>query len=73
MRIIKTINKEKLNDALDFVEKVFTASEGAKSGDLVRNLVKEIRSKKYYIPELELIMVDENDEIIGYCLFSKFY
>ena len=73
MRIIKSINKEKLNDALDFVEKVFTASEGAKSGNLVRNLVKEIRSKKYYIPELELIMVDENDEILGYCLFSKFH
>ena len=26
----------------------------------------EIRAKKYYVPELELIMVNEHDEIIGH-------
>ena len=28
---------------------------------------------KTYIPELELIMVDENDEVIGYAMFSRFH
>lgn len=59
--------------ALDFVKEVFTDSEGEESGNLVKSLVKEIRSKKYYIPELELIMVDESNEIIGYCMFSRFH
>lgn len=31
------------------------------------------RSKKYYIPELELIMADGNGEIIGYAMFSRFH
>ena len=26
-----------------------------------------------YIPKLELIMVDENDDPIGYCMFSRFH
>lgn len=37
------------------------------------NLGKEIRNKKYYLPELELVMVDENNEIIGYCMFYRFH
>ena len=41
-------------------------------GKLVRSLVEEIRSKRFYLPELELIMVDENDNPIGYCMFSRF-
>ena len=36
-------------------------------------MVKEIRSYKYYVPELELVVVNENDEIIGYCMFSRFH
>ena len=36
-------------------------------------MVEEIRSKKYYIPELELIMVNEDDEVIGYAMFSRFH
>jgi predicted N-acetyltransferase YhbS len=35
--------------------------------------VEEIRSKKYYVPELEFIMVNENDEPIGYVMFSRFH
>lgn len=64
-RIIKTIGFNKLEEALDFVEEVFTDSENKEEALIVRNLVKEIRSKKYYLPELELIMVNEFDEIIG--------
>lgn len=72
-RIIRSVTKEKMNDTLDFVEKVFTDSECAENGRLVRSLVAEIRSKKYYIPELDLIMVNENDEIIGHAMFSRFH
>jgi predicted N-acetyltransferase YhbS len=35
--------------------------------------VEEIRSKRWYLPKLELIMVNEADEIIGYCMFSRFH
>ena len=73
MRTIKAIEEKYLDRAAEFVGKVFTQSEGAESGDLVRRLVLEIRSKRFYLPELELIMVDENDEIIGYCNFSRFH
>lgn len=62
-----------MNASLDFVEKVFTDSESAEDGKLVRNLVAEIRAKKYYIPELDLIMTDENGEIIGHAMFSRFH
>ena len=60
-RIIKVANEKYHKESEAFVEKVFTASEDAESGKLVRSLLREIRSKKYYVPELDLIMVDEND------------
>jgi len=59
--------------ALDLVEGVFTQYDSPQEGLLVRQLVKEIRAKKYYLPELELIMVDENDDVIGYAMFSRFH
>ena len=73
MRIIKFMEEKYLMPAAELVQKVFTESEDAESGDLVRRLVLEIRSKRFYLPELELIMVNENDEIIGYCNFSRFH
>ena len=54
------------------MEAVFTASEGAESGELVRRLVEEIRVKRFYLPELELVMV-EDGEVIGYVMFSRFH
>ena len=71
-RIIKPMEEKYLNAALEFVENVFAIADGPEDGKIVRGLVAEIRSKKYYIPELELIMVNEADEIIGYCMFSRF-
>lgn len=62
-----------LKESKELVEKVFTDSEGAESGELVGRLVQEIRSKKYYMPELEFIMVNEEDEVIGYTMFSRFH
>ena len=52
--------------------RVFTQHADAAEGKEVRALVEEIRRKKYYLPELELIMTDERDEIIGYAMFSRF-
>lgn len=73
-KIIKSMSKKYEEKALDLVEKVFTEFEDKEGGLLNRELVKEIRSKKYYLPELELIMVDEdNDEVIGYAMFSAFH
>ena len=72
-RIIKCATPQYLNESLDLVERVFTDSEGEESGKIVRSLVEEIRSKKFYVPELELVMVDENDCVIGYAMFSSFH
>lgn len=72
-RIIKSMEEKYLLPALDLVEAVFTDSECAENGKLVRSLVEEIRAKRFYLPELELIMVDEQDEIIGYVNFSRFH
>lgn len=72
-RIIKSMGEKYLVPAAELVEAVFTASESAENGALVRRLVEEIRSKRFYLPELELIMVDENDAVIGYVMFSRFH
>ena len=59
--------------SLELVEDVFAEYDSPEEARVVRQLVEEIRSKKYYIPELELIMVDQNDEVIGYAMFSRFH
>ena len=73
MRIIKSMEDKYLLPTLNLVQTVFTASETAEEGALVRRLVEEIRSKRFYIPELDLVMVNEADEPIGYCMFSRFH
>lgn len=73
MRIIKSMAEKYLLSSLELVETVFTEYDCAAEGKMVRSLVEEIRSKRFYIPELELIMVNEADEPIGYCMFSRFH
>lgn len=73
VRIIKSMEERYRIPALELVEAVFTAHENAQEGKLVRRLVEEIRAKRFYIPELELVMVDENDAVIGYVMFSRFH
>ena len=72
MRTITSMKPEYLLPALELVEEVFTQHENADEGRLVRRLVEEIRSKEFYLPELELLMLDRG-EIIGYVMFSRFH
>lgn len=72
-RIIKKMEEKYMQKSLDLVETVFTEYQNQEEGRLVRALVEEIRAKKYYIPELELVMLDEQEEIIGYLMFSGFH
>ena len=72
-RIIKSMEDQYLNLSLDMVRRTFTDSENAEEADLVVRLIREIRSMESYIPELELIMVDDEDEVIGYAMFSGFH
>ncbi len=72
-RIIKSMEPKYLRPSLQLVEDVFTKYKNAEEGKMVRQLVEEIRAKKYYLPELELIMVGEEEEILGYAMFSRFH
>lgn len=72
-RIIKSMDEKHLLSSLELVEEVFTEHENAQEGRTVRALVEEIRAKQTYLPELELMMVDEHDEPIGYAMFSRFH
>ncbi|MBQ8260660.1 MAG: N-acetyltransferase [Lachnospiraceae bacterium] len=72
-RTIKAMEEKYLQPALELVEEVFTEYENKEEGKTVRRLVEEIRAKKYYMPELELVMVDDTDMVIGYAMFSRFH
>lgn len=72
MRTIRSMEEKYALPALELVEAVFTAWESAEDGALVRRLVEEIRGKPLYLPQLELVMVDDDDAVIGYCMFSRF-
>ena len=71
-RIIKSMEEKYLKPSLDLVRRSFTDSENAEEADLVVRLIEEIRSMSTYIPELELVMVNDEDEVIGYAMFSGF-
>ena len=63
MRTITSMKPEYLLPSLELVEQVFTEYENADEGKVVRALVEEIRSRKYYLPELELLMIEEGEVI----------
>ena len=72
-RTIKSMDNKYLQPSLDMVEEVFTQFQDAREGRMVRALVEEIRAKEFYVPQLELLMVDEQDSVIGYAMFSRFH
>lgn len=72
-RNIKAIEMKYSTPALELVEDVFSKWDSPEEGKLVRRLVEEIRAKKYYLPELELVMTDDHDDVIGYAMFSRFH
>lgn len=72
MRMIKAMEEKYRNPALELIETVFTESEGAEEARIPRALAEEIRGMQTYLPELELVMVDETDTVVGYCMFSRF-
>ncbi len=72
-RTVKSMEQKYLLPSLELVEEVFTEWDCEREGKIVRALVEEIRSKKYYLPELELVMTDEEDAVIGYAMFSRFH
>jgi hypothetical protein len=57
-KTIKAMETKYLQPSLEMIEDVFTKWDSPEEGKVVRSLVEEIRSKKYYLPELELIMVN---------------
>lgn len=72
-RIIKSMEAKYLISSLNMIRRTFTNSESAEDAEIVVKITKEIRSMRFYIRDLELIMVDENDEVIGYSMFSKIH
>ena len=73
IRTIKPMEDKYLLSSLEMVEKVFAEHDSPEEGRLVRSLVEEIRCKRFYLPRLELLMVDDRDEPIGYAMFSRFH
>ena len=72
-RAVKAMEEQYSEPALELVETVFTEYDCAKEGKLVRSLVEEIRGMDTYLQPLELVMVDERDQVIGYAMFSRFH
>lgn len=72
-RIIRSITPEHALEALELVQEVFTEYRDAQEGRVVRALVEEIRRKRFYVPALEITAVDEDNHVIGYCMFSRFH
>ena len=58
-RIIRPMEPRYLSPSLDMVERVFADWDSPEEGRTVRRLAEEIRAKKYYLPELELLMLSD--------------
>ncbi len=72
MRTIQAMEDKFLLPSLELVERVFTEYDCEAEGKMVRSLVEEIRAGKWYLPQLELLMVQDN-EPVGYVMFSRFH
>lgn len=70
---VQSMEEKYLIPTLDLVQQTFTDHQDESEGKLVRALVEEIRSKRFYLPQLELVAVDENGDAVGYAMFSRFH
>ena len=70
--VIQSMKEEYLLPSLDLIEQVFTEHENEKEGKMVRRLTEEIRLKRFYMPELEIIALHEG-KVVGYAGFSRFH
>lgn len=68
---IRAENKGDFEFIFDFVEEVFRGTDYS-DGMLERKIVSEIRESKYYVPELSMVAENENGEIVGHFMLSKF-
>ncbi len=71
-RTIKSVEEKYLLPSLDLIERAFSDYEGEAEGRVVRALAQEIRSGKYYLPQLDIIAVDDHGEVVGVAIFSRF-
>ena len=72
-RYIHPITPEQQIPALDLIYESFTDWRDETEGTLVCRLTEEIRSKRYYLPELEIVCTDDDGTLLGYCMFSRFH
>ncbi len=70
--MVRPMEEKYRQSALALVQAVFTEHDGPEEGRTVRRLAEEIRAKAYYVPELELVMTDGADDVVGYAMFSRF-
>jgi len=67
---IRAVQKDDYRFIEDFVFQVFKHTHYS-DGVIEKALVKEMREKRYYIPQLDLVVVEEGT-IIGHFTLSKF-
>lgn len=67
---IRAVRKQEYRFIEEFVYEIFKNTNYS-NGVVEKALVKEIREKHYYIPELDLVC-EEEGEIIGHIMLSKF-
>jgi len=66
---LRVVKKEEHKFTESFVYQIFKNTSYS-DGIVEKALVKEIREKQYYIPQLDLV-VEEGGEIIGHLILSK--
>ncbi|MCM3693568.1 GNAT family N-acetyltransferase [Neobacillus niacini] len=69
MMIIRAVKQEEYSFIENFVSEIFKNTSYS-DGVVEKALVREIREKQYYIPQLDLV-AEKNGEIIGHCILSK--
>jgi predicted N-acetyltransferase YhbS len=69
MIIVRAVKQEEYRFIEDFVYEIFKNTSYS-DGVVEKSLVREIREKQYYIPQLDLV-AEENGEIIGHFILSK--